>query len=269
MGFKEIKIYGFKRIRPDDIEKNTFITAPSGSSSKLLTIHKCTNTSDKGGDNLCHSFFVMKPKEILIITDECRNWEIVNQKGTKLFRKNGIDFVITGKVSDCNEVMGLNNFMEGDALSQKARHRFLILDVDNVQEFDLKRDFLPYRVITRDDQLKCLQAECNPVKLIHSTYKKWISKLSQKDIFPNLIIDKEYYDAYWRNYGINYVQECDVNNLATHKGGCIYINHFFGSDFKKIVKENKIEENRFADFMKQNKINSIDEITGRNSSKSR
>lgn len=281
LGFKEMKIAAafLRGINPTGFEKNEIVGWRDDGSKRLLGIS--TDYSSKNGKgNLQYSFFLLKPKEALIITDDARNWGLSKngsgKNNDKLaeFKKEGIDFVVIGKSIDNRDLTSFDDF-KGTHLETSPRHRFLVIDLDDGSYLkDLDFDFLPYRIIKREllkDEIKEIN---NPSEFINKVYGMHTEKLSQDLSYkglPKLLIHSSYYDP-WAN--IEGVERCDIDlkNLSNKESLCLFLHHFGSeSEFQNFKEKNSIQNGleNFRQFMKRKGMVAIEPITGSNSSKGR
>ncbi len=264
LGIKEKKIAAafLRAVDPTEIVGNEIKGWKDDDSKKILVIGK-DSAEEKG--NLQYGFFLLKPKEVLIITDDMTQWNVSNNKLIEL-RNAGIDFVTNAEKYTSN-VISFNDF-ETNYRSKKPRHRFLVIDLkDSSLLSKLDFNFLPYRrILPQNIESEHLKNKLynfkDTINLLNIIYEIFINNEYGFKVFPNLFIDKIFYTDYWhRIEGIHEFK--DFENSGTFTNACLYINHF-NTHIERWRKTNNI-----LDKIKDNEIIAIEPIVGSNSLKSK
>lgn len=251
LGIKEKKIAAafLRGCSPSSIEGNKIKDWQFEDDSK--DILKITNSSR----NLQYSFFLLKPKEILIITDN------LNGIDHTKYKKEGIDFVITKDGSTLNGIMTVEELRDRYKKT-KLRHRFLLIVNGNeniLDDFD--KDYLPYRIVNANNN----EIEKEPIELIKWVCEEWLKKYKNSEHLPSLVFHYNNIHNSWNGLYTKY-DEWNGNENPV----CIYFQHFetkvneFIGNCKNTAKLNC--EN-LLDCMKKRNVIHMESITGGNSSK--
>lgn len=246
LGLKEMKVAAafLRGVDPRDIIGNE-IRQNGSAARKLIAVNK-----HSGSDCLEFSFFLLKPKQILIVTGTDSNLPL---KGK--FREYGIDIIKQGtpeykkSLEECEK--------------NKLRYRFIVYCTEK-KPAKPNEDFLPRRTLfTTAEEIEVVE---NPDQLLKDVYKKWIKQQYNLEKMPVFFLSGEFFDI-WKSKELNE----DVikwpgcwKDLEDSKSKMIYLTHF-EEDYPKLEKELNCSPN----FIHEKKILSVDSITGANSTKQR
>ena len=248
LGLKEMKVAAafLLGIDPRDIVGNEIRVQNQSTGRKLITVDKF-----KGSNCLEFSFFLLKPKQILIITEA--NSRLVLDSG---FREYGIDIIE-------KESPGYRNSLD-ECKKNKFRHRFIVYCTET-KPVELNDDFLSRRsIFSTETKVGVLGT---PDQLLKKVYRKWIRKQYNVGEMPILIFSNEVFDI-WKGKTLNQeaigcMTDC-WKNLKASRPMILYLTHF-----EKSHKELSKVLNSSPNFFHEKKILSIDSITGANSTKQR
>jgi len=244
LGLKEMKVAAafLRGIDPRDIAGNEIIGPSEGFANKLITVEK-----DNQNFSLVFSFFLLKPKQILIVKGRRNSLLIQNN-----FREYGIDMIEEGADE-------YDNLVENHKI-QKLRYRF-ILYCSNEDTRELEDDFLPRRKVfcSCDD----IEKISEPSQLLQWVYKEWLGKHYKLESLPVIYLQKEKIGKWNQMEGVQPMPAWE--DMDTHAPKIISVPHFEKVYFPKLKAI--IEGDR--NFLKERKILSVDSVTGSNSSKQR
>ncbi|QTA78754.1 Uncharacterized protein dnl_09870 [Desulfonema limicola] len=174
LGLKEMKVSAafLRGIEPTAIYGNEIIGWSDNIAKKL--IHADCNEKGK----LRFSFFLLKPKHIIIFTDNENHWEINPE-----FKEYGIDIL----QRDSREML---NFIQHHK-DRKLRHRFIIHHGDRKCTEVPDEDFLPRRVIEIDHPQSIFHHSGSPGSFFKAVYEKWIKDFYEIDSLPVIYLPEE------------------------------------------------------------------------------
>jgi hypothetical protein len=257
LGLKEMKICAafLRGYGPGFIKGNELRNWPNDSAKEILNFQNIEG-------NLQCSFFLLKPKEILILTDNLERWG--RERRIKNLLKKGIDFVILSGEGNKENMMSLDDLEERYKMF-KLRHRFILLDCENDILKDLDQTFLPLRKIER---VREFWKKFGPEKFIECVYLDWLKKLSNENfsglLLPDLVIhlpgkEKEI-NSRWGN-DVRLYEKWDSEQRNFKNPSCIYFTHF-EDKVKEFCKDKELDLT-----MKCKNVIHVESITGANSSR--
>jgi len=214
LGLKEMKICAafLRGWGPETIEKNEINCWHDSNSKAILDVRNAQG-------NLQYSFFLLKPKEALVVTENLEYWNTVREQ----FALWGID---VGNIEECKKFL----------LSSKARYRFILKDnVIDETEFS-EQDWLPMRIVSAD----CAKiANFTPQDMLHEVYNAWLSTLCKEKGWDNvhLVIypservssqwsrDENRTNSEWQGHYILH-KDWDYKSVKPRQGVILYYDHF-------------------------------------------
>lgn len=271
LGFKEMKFAAafLRGIDPSMIMGNEVSGSKNDASRKLLTIEK----SDSG--NLVHSFFLLKPKEVLVIAKDINNWvSNGNMDIIKKFKNKGVDFVVKNENKGNQHLIDYNNFKEFHKVI-KIRHRFVVSDFskEDLEKDGIDIDYLPYRFIYNEKKYFIKNGD-NHEKWIIDIYEEWIKNVYKIDTLPKLGIDAIFYNDKWKEWeksGEIKINSISGEDVLENANVCLFIKHFKDGTMKTVLSNLGWDglEPKIRNYLDEKNIYSIESITGSNSSETK
>ena len=236
LGIKEMKIGAafLRGCAPELINKNRI----DDKEPELLEVGQDSD------NNLQYSFYLLKPKEILVIT---KNKDVWSQLDASECRIEGIE------VKSPNDIL----------ISERARHRFCIIDVDVDPKTDLRKpQALPLRqlsllkdlkdkrvLVLIGDNERCVRIKKagNLAEFLKYVYKVWIKTNFDTPQLPPLVIElnaatlhyswqkwpKENSEAIFLSCVKFQEEQEKLQKEKKKKGGILFYDHFNVSKLKK------------------------------------